>query len=112
MKDTLLVLHPGVETTDGASTKAQASPADTGQQSGSTSSPPQASGTRGLRLALLDNTKVNAIELLNAIAKRLEALGDVTTRSWRKRHAGESGERVIPEILQWQPDLVLTGLGD
>ena len=31
---------------------------------------------------------------------------------FRKRHAGESGAAAIADILKWQPDLVLTGLGD
>ncbi len=108
MTDTLLVLHPGVEQVQGSAASA-ASPASAASGLATAA---HANSGRALRIALLDNTKVNAIELLNAIAQRLEAHGNVIARSWRKRHAGESGANVIPDILQWQPDVVLTGLGD
>lgn len=73
--------------------------------------PPQAS-FEGKKVALLDNAKVNARELFNALAERLKPLGISAVRSWRKRHAGETGAPHIAQIVDWKADLVLTGLGD
>ncbi len=109
MKDTLSILHPGVETAPVVSTSAAAARA---LRNGLAPRLGGENALRGRRLALLDNTKVNAAELLNAIATRLQAHGIAEVRSWRKRHAGESGASVIPDIVKWRPDLVLTGLGD
>jgi len=73
--------------------------------------PPQAS-FEGKKIALLDNAKVNARELFEALAERLKPLGISEIRSWRKRHAGETGAPHIAQIVEWKADLVLTGLGD
>ena len=110
MKNTMTVFHPGVE--DSAQTNAKrAAPASVGQpRAGAPASPVLA--LKGLRVALLDNTKLNAIELLQAVARRLQPLGIGEIHSWRKRHAGESGSAAIAEMMKWKPDLVLTGLGD
>jgi hypothetical protein len=109
MKDTISVLHPGIEaprTSVAAATSSQSS------QRGLAPRLSAGQGVRGRRIAVLDNTKVNAAEFLNAIATRLLAQGALEVRSWRKRHAGESGAAVIPDLLKWGPDLALTGLGD
>jgi hypothetical protein len=113
MNNTLSVLHPGVETgpviapAPSASAKAAKRPG-----SGLAARLSHDPGLRGRRVALLDNTKVNAAELMSAVAKRLAAHGIGEVRMFRKRHAGESGAAAIAEIVKWQPDLVLTGLGD
>ena len=113
MKNTLSVLHPGVETAPVVvPAKAASAIAAKAAGSGIAARLSHARGLRGKRVALLENTKVNAAELLTAVAKRLAAheIGEV--RMFRKRHAGESGAVAIADILKWQPDLVLTGLGD
>jgi hypothetical protein len=47
------------------------------------------------------------------VGKRLEAqFGVAETRTWGKPNAGESGQHFFQELLDWKPDLVLTGLGD
>jgi nucleotide-binding universal stress UspA family protein len=101
MSDTISVLHPGVEGVVASSVNKPQRQAVKGPMD-----------MRGLRLALLDNTKVNADRLLEAVAKRLQAYGLTSVQTYRKRHAGESGADVIAEMMKWKPDLVLTGLGD
>lgn len=94
MNAKLTVLHPAIETSN----------------EGATNRPARLATLQGKRLALLDNGKVNAGVLLNAIAARLHGLAEV--RAWKKQHAGQTGEKVIPELLAWKPDFALTGLGD
>jgi len=112
MKNTLSVLHPGVETGPVVTAAPVASVKARMPGSGLAARLSPAQGLRGRRVALLDNTKVNAAELMTAVAKRFEAHGIGEVRMFRKRHAGESGAAAIAEIVKWQPDLVLTGLGD
>ncbi len=103
MNDTISVLHPSIEKVAGS----------VSSEAASRSAPMRSeSALRGMRLALLDNTKVNADALLKAVGRRLEARGIGPISNWRKRHAGDSGADVIAEMLKWKPDLVLTGLGD
>ncbi len=98
----LKVFHPGIEASEQDSTAST----QAGRQ-------PVAAPLKGaLRLALLDNTKVNSIELMDAVAMRLGERIQVEVRRWRKRHAGESGATAIAELAAWKPHLVLTGLGD
>ena len=96
MTNTFTVLHPGIER------RAEARP----------QLAPRLASLAGKRVALLDNSKVNAGAILAAVAARLQKLGAAETRAWKKQHASHSGEKVIPGLLGWQPDLVLTGLGD
>jgi hypothetical protein len=108
---TLAVLHPGVETPVAA-----LQPADRAASAAGPTAPTQAprlAALQGKRLALFGNGKVNAREIITAVGKRLEARhGVAETRYFRKRHAAESGAPLIPELLDWKPDLVLTALGD
>ena len=110
MKNTMTVFHPGVEDSAQVNLTGAASASLSQPRTGAPTSPVPA--LKGLTVALLDNTKVNAIELFRAVARRLEPLGIGEIRSWRKRHAGESGSAVIADMMKWKPDLVLTGLGD
>lgn len=73
---------------------------------------PDASALVGKRLALLDNSKVNARELFEALAERLKKMGVADVRRWRKQHAGTDGTPLIKEIIAWKADLAITGLGD
>lgn len=111
---TLAVLHPGVEALDAPSAANMAVQAQAVEprQAGPRLAP-RLKTLRGKRLALFENGKVNALRILVAVGKRLEARhGIAQTQVWRKRHAGESGAAVIPSILAWKPDLVLTSTGD
>jgi hypothetical protein len=96
MTNMITILHPGIEQPDMAAPKLAARQAT----------------LRDKRLALLDNGKLNADTMLLAVTDRLKSLGVGEVRAWRKRHASESGEAVIPELLAWRPDLVLNALGD
>ena len=102
MKTSITILHPALEA---GSVPPQAPLA-------SASNTPRSTAGGTLRVALLDNTKVNAIELFDAVARRLEQRMPIEVRRWRKRHAGESGAVAIAEMMKWKPQLVLTGLGD
>ena len=114
---TMAVLHPGVEAparlaaglATGLATQGTPKPA----RPGGGQLAPRLATLRGKRLALFENGKVNALEILVAVGKRLEARhGIAETRVWRKRHAGGTGAAVIPDIMAWKPDLVLTSTGD
>jgi hypothetical protein len=99
MKNTLTVLHPGLET--------QPAPKALPRLASRLAS------LKGKRLALLDNGKVNAGAVLAALAKRLkDRHGVAEVRAWKKRHAGETGAGIIPDLMKWRPDLALTALGD
>lgn len=108
MESTFRIVHPGMEQVpDLESKSATAKPKYTLARR-----LPAAAPFEGKKLALLDNSKVNARELFEAIAERLKHLGIGEVRSWRKRHAGETGASHIAQIVAWKADLVLTGLGD
>ena len=110
---TMAVLHPGVEAPAGLATGLATQGTPTPARPGGRQLAPRLATLRGKRLALFENGKVNALEILVAVGKRLEARhGIAETRVWRKRHAGGTGAAVIPDIMAWKPDLVLTSTGD
>ena len=110
---TLAVLHPGVETPSAATQPGGRAGAGTAPGTTAPTHAPRLKALQGKRLALFGNGKVNAREIITAVGKRLEARhGVAETRYFRKRHAAESGAPLIPELLDWKPDLVLTALGD
>jgi hypothetical protein len=95
----LTVLHPALETEPAPRAQPRLAP--------------RLDTLKGKRLALLDNGKVNAGAVLAALGKRLKdryAVAEV--RTWKKRHAGETGAAVIAELLKWRPELALTAIGD
>ena len=96
MNATLTILHPGIETAREAKPRLAA----------------RLATLQGKRVALLDNGKVNAGALLAAVAARLQRFGIADVRAWKKQHAAESGEKIIPGLLGWRPDLALVALGD
>lgn len=112
---TMAVLHPGVEAAHSAATASIAASAAM-TQAATAAGPRLAerlSTLRGKRLALFENGKVNALQILTAVGKRLEARhGVAETKVWRKRHAGGTGAEIIPLIMAWKPDLVLASTGD
>lgn len=106
VQGTLAVLHPAVEDARTAAVQRETAPAGPGLA-------PRLDTLQGKRLALFSNGKVNAGEIITAVGRLLQArhgLADV--RFWRKRHAGETGADVVPAVMAWKPDLVLTALGD
>ncbi len=112
---TMAVLHPGVEAAHTAARSGSAAPVAI-TPAAAPAGPRLAarlSTLRGKRLALFENGKVNALQILVAVGKRLEARhGVAETRVWRKRHAGGTGAEIIPLIMAWKPDLVLLSTGD
>ena len=73
---------------------------------------PRLSSLAGKRLALLDNNKVNARELLTAFGKQLnEQFGLSEIKMWRKPTSAAPAP-FIAEITAWKPDLMLTASGD
>jgi hypothetical protein len=98
MNQTLTILHPGVETD-----ASQASPRMA----------PRVASLQGARLALLDNSKLNAGATLAAVGRLLQQrYGVAQVRAWKKRHAGETGAYLFPAVLDWKPDIALAALGD
>lgn len=99
MNDMLTVLHPGVETEPVLASRPRLAS--------------RLATLQGKRLALLDNGKVNSGAVLAALGKRLrDRYGVAEVRAWKKRHAGETGAGIIPDLMKWRPDLALTALGD
>ena len=96
MTATITILHPGLEKPEDAKPQLAA----------------RLGTLQGKRIALLDNGKVNAGAWLDAVAARLQRLGAGDVRRWKKQHAAQSGDKHFPALLGWQPDLLLTGLGD
>ena len=105
---TIAVLHPGIESTDDAGSAVPGAPRPAARPLA-----PRLAALRGRRLALFQNGKVNALEILTAVGRHLAGRhGLAEVRTWGKPNAGESGEHFLAELLDWKPDLVLTGLGD
>lgn len=99
MKDMLTVLHPALETEPAPKALPRLAS--------------RLANLQGKRLALLDNGKVNSGAVLAALGKRLkDRFGVAEVRAWKKRHAGETGAGIIPDLMKWRPDLALTALGD
>ena len=106
MSDKLIVLHPGVEAVT------RPIPAQVVPASARPGLAPRLATLQGKRLALLDNSKVNAKELLTAVGKRLqEQYGVAEVRIWRKP-ASAIPASFIADIMSWKPALVLTASGD
>jgi hypothetical protein len=106
MSEKLIVLHPAVET------ETRQHPAQAASASARPALAPRLATLQGKRLALLDNSKVKAKELLTAVGKRLQAqYGVAQVRIWRKA-ASAIPAPFIADIMSWKPDLVLTASGD
>ena len=105
----LAVLHPGVEAADAADIRAARS--DGSNPSRRIGLAPRLATLAGKRLALLDNNKVNARELLTAFGAQLQRLGVSDVKMWRKPTSAAAAP-FISEITAWKPDLMLTASGD
>lgn len=112
MGSTLLIVHPGVEDPASDPTVEAVRKPAAGASRPLAARVGNVAALRGKRLALLDNSKVNARELFEALAERLRSMGVAEVQRWRKQHAGTDGMPLIREILAWKADLAITGLGD
>lgn len=94
----ITILHPGIESPAGAAAPKLA---------------PRVASFAGKRIGVFDNSKVNAKAILKAVARRLqERHGAGEVREYGKTHAGETGAKFLPTMMDWKPDIVLTGIGD
>ena len=67
----------------------------------------------GLRVALIDNTKLNSDRLLEKIGARLQSdHGIAGTRRWRKRNASVSVDEAHIEEIRRACDIAIAGVGD
>lgn len=108
MSGKIVVLHPANETR----ADAPHSPPENEANTGGAATELKPSGLSGKRIALLDNSKLNARELLHSLRQHLRAgYGIGETRMWRKGNSG-LGAAFLPELLDWKPDLVLNAFGD
>lgn len=106
----ITVLHPGVETAETAELRASRSGSP--NMSRRIGLAPRLATLAGKRLALLDNNKVNARELLQAFADRLrQDYGIGECRMWRKPTSAMPSP-FTDEIRQWMPDLLFSASGD
>jgi hypothetical protein len=106
----LHVLHPGVEANTPVKNPHDLIP-EGGRAQGQRHLAPRLASLVGKRLALLDNNKVNARELLTAFGAQLQRLGVSDIKMWRKPTSAAAAP-FISEITAWKPDLMLTASGD
>ncbi len=74
---------------------------------------PRVSELKGLRLAILDNTKWNAGKLLRGIQARLQADAGLSAVNYYRKHSFSmnAAAELIDEIAA-NNDLVITAIGD
>jgi len=78
-----------------------------------TSLPPRLRSLRGLRLALLENTKPNAVVLLRAVGRELqEVYGVREVRMFRKGYFGTPVEESVVQQILHASDFAVAGIGD
>ena len=107
----LRILHPAVEAHTPVKNPHDLIP-EGGKEQGLRQLAPRLISLMGKRLALLDNNKVNARELLTAFGKQLQLQhGVAEIKMWRKPTSAAPAP-FIAEITAWKPDLMLTASGD
>lgn len=68
---------------------------------------------KGARVALIDNTKVNAEQLLKKIGDILVSdHGASDARVYKKKHASTPIHEALIEILKHDADVIISGIGD
>jgi len=74
---------------------------------------PRPADLRGLRLALVENTKFNSDTLLLKLAERLRDRHGITmTHMARKRSPSHEVDEAAVAALRAQSDVVIAGIGD
>jgi hypothetical protein len=74
---------------------------------------PRPASPTGLRLGLVDNTRLNAHRLLSKLAERLARRHGMTvTVTQRKRSPSHAIEAAAIEAMRARCDLVVSGIGD
>lgn len=74
---------------------------------------PRLRSLRGLRLALLENTKPNAVVLLRAVGRELqEVYGVREVRMFRKGYFGTPVEESVVQQILHASDFAVAGIGD
>lgn len=75
--------------------------------------PPRPASLRGVRLGLVDNTKINSDTLLGKLAERLARRhGAVVSVITRKRSPSHAVDEAAIEQLRRRADLAVSGIGD
>lgn len=75
--------------------------------------PPRPASLRGLRLGLVENTKVNSSAILEKVAERLAARhGTTVTVRNRKRSPSHEIDGAAVRALKAGADVVISGIGD
>jgi hypothetical protein len=78
-----------------------------------TSLTPRLRSLRGLRLALLENTKPNAVVLLRAVGRELQEMYGVReVRMFRKGYFGTPVEESVIQQILHDSDFAVAGIGD
>jgi len=97
------ILHPGIEPAQGARSDPAPSARDAQRR------PRQLAG---MRLALIDNSKPNARELLLEVTRLLQRNAPgMVTQMWRKQTSAQPAP-FLKELTEWRADAVLNGIGD
>lgn len=74
---------------------------------------PRLRSLRGLRLALLENTKPNAVVLLRSVGRELqEVYGVREVRMFRKGYFGTPVEESVVQQILHNSDFAVAGIGD
>jgi len=117
MGNKMIVMHPGVERQAPSTRSNQAlapsldRPASRDPLRGSVRAT-RLMTLAGARIAVIDNSKLNSDGFLDGLEGRLrEQHGAGAIHRWRKGNSGR-GAAFLEEVLAWQPDLVLNGIGD
>jgi len=78
-----------------------------------TSLAPRLRSLKGARLALLENTKPNAVVLLRAVGRELqEVYGVREVRMFRKGYFGTPVEESVVQQILHNSDFAVAGIGD
>ena len=88
-------------------------PTGFGERSADTTLAPRPARLRGLRMALLENTKPNAAVLLASVGRELERLhGTQTAVMFSKSYFGTPVEESLIQRILHNCDFVVAGVGD
>jgi hypothetical protein len=88
-------------------------PTGFGERAADTTLAPRPASLRGLRLGLLENTKVNAASLLRHVGRQLEREhGAAAAVLYSKSYFGTPVEESLIQRILHNSDFVVAGIGD